>query len=135
MADIPPATTAWEQLGGAAGIEGLVRTFVDRMWTDFIIGFQFEGRDKERIVRHEVEHAARIFGADVAYTGRPIGAVHRPLRINRGQFRRRLAVLATVLREAGVPEPLIEQWLAHDRRLEAAITDGTDCVDHGSSEP
>jgi hemoglobin len=135
MADSPGEATAWDQLGGAPGIEALVRAFVDRMWTDFIIGFQFEGRDKERIVRHEVEHAARIFDGDVVYTGHPIGAVHRPLRINRGQFRRRLAVLATVLREAAVPEPLIERWLAHDRRLEAAITDGTDCVDHGSSGP
>ena len=118
----------YERLGGHEGLERLVRAFIDRAFDDMIIGFTFVGKDKERIVRHEVEHASGNLGGPSAYTGRPVARVHRPLRINRGQFRRRLALLRTVLREQGVEEDIIDRWVAADRRLEEAIVDGTDCV-------
>lgn len=122
-----PATD-FEDVGGAAGVERLVAAFLDRVYSDMIIGFLFEGRDRARILRHEVEHATRLLGGPSAYTGRPLAATHRPLRINRGQFRRRLALLRTVLREQGVDEAIVGRWVAHDARLEAVITDGTDCA-------
>lgn len=118
----------YERLGGDAALERIVRAFIDRVFDDFIIGFAFVGKDRERIIRHEVEHAAGNLGGPSAYTGRPIAHVHHPLLINRGQFRRRLALLRTVLGEQGVDEDIIERWVAADRRLEEAIVDGTDCV-------
>jgi hemoglobin len=120
-------STDYARIGGAEGLERLVRAFVDRVFDDLIIGFHFIGRDRERIVRHEVEHAAGHLGGPPAYTGRPIARVHRPLPINRGHFRRRLALLRTVLREQEVPEDIIERWIEADRRLEEAVVDGTDC--------
>lgn len=109
-------------------LPALVERFVDRMFADFIVGFLFEGRDRDRIVRHELELARKhLFGVG-GYTGRPIGPLHRALKLNRGHFRRRLAVLRTVLREEGVPEPVIARWITHDAALEGALTDGTDCV-------
>lgn len=118
----------YERLGGAEGLEVLIRAFLGRVFSDMIIGFVFEGRDHERIVRHEIEHAARLLGGPAAYTGRPLGAAHRPLRINQGQFRRRLALLRTTLREHGVDEAIVQRWIAHDQRLLAVITDGSDCL-------
>lgn len=118
----------YDDIGGHEGLERVVRAFVDRVFDDMIIGFLFIGKDRERVVRHEVEHAAEHLGGPSAYTGRPIARVHRPLRINRGQFRRRLALLRTVLREQGVDEAIVERWIEADRRLEPAITDGTECV-------
>ena len=115
-------------MGGAEGVQRLMERFLDRVHGDMIIGFLFEGRDRDRILRHEVEHATRLLGGPGAYTGRPLHVAHKPLRINAGQFRRRLALLRTVLREAEVPEPIVERWIAHDRRLAPAITDGTDCT-------
>jgi len=115
-------------LGGREGVERLVRAFVHRFAQDFIIGYLFEGRDLERIILHETEHALQHLGAEVAYTGRPIAAVHRPLRINAGHFRRRLAILRTVLTEQGVRPPVIDRWIQADRQLMAAIVDGTDCA-------
>jgi hemoglobin len=125
----------YERLGGGPGVERLVRAFLARVFDDLIIGFQFEGRDHERIVRHEVEHATRLLGGPAAYTGRPLGAAHRPLKINRGQFRRRLAILRTVLREQGVEEEVIGRWIAHDEQLLGVITDGTDCLPTSPTEP
>jgi hemoglobin len=120
--------TLFERAGGEAGVAAVVDRFVDRMFDDRIIGFLFVGKDRERIKRHEIEHAARALGADVRYTGRPIPELHRPLRINAGQFRRRLALLRQELERAGAPADVIEQWLEGQRRMERLITDGTDCV-------
>jgi hemoglobin len=120
--------TPFEQLGGERGVRALVERFVDRQFEDRIIGFLFVGKDRARIVQHEYEHAAASLGADIPYTGRPIVPLHRPLRINAGQFRRRLALLRQELERAGVAEALVEAWLAPQRRMEAAITDGTDCA-------
>ncbi|HHO54706.1 MAG TPA: hypothetical protein ENK18_28500, partial [Deltaproteobacteria bacterium] len=108
--------------------------FVSRMHGDFIVGYLFEGRALDRIVQHEAELAISHLGGEASYTGRPIGAVHRPLRINRGHFRRRLAILRTLLSERGVPEDIIERWIAHDAALEAVVTDGIDCVPGGPDQ-
>lgn len=126
MSDTP---SDYDRLGGHEGLTALVRAFVDRVFDDFIIGFQFEGKDRGRIVSREVEHAATHLGGPKTYAGRPVSQVHRPLKINRGQFRRRLAILRTVLTEHGVDDEIIERWVAADRRLEPAIVDGTDCVE------
>jgi len=120
--------TDYERIGGSAGLEPLIEAFIDRVFDDFIIGFLFIGKDRARIVRHEIEHAAGHLGGPTAYTGRPIPQVHRPLRINAGHFRRRLAILRTVLREQGVDEEVVDRWVASNQRLQASITDGTDCV-------
>ncbi len=120
--------TPWERLGGEEPVRALVRDFVDRVFDDFVIGFLFQGRDRERIVTHELELASAHLGGPRAYGGRPIGQVHRPLKINRGHFRRRLAILRTVLREHHVPVDIVEGWVGHDAALEAVVTDGTECV-------
>lgn len=118
----------YERLGGHEGVRVLVDAFLDAVFGDFIIGFHFEGRDTDRIRAHELEHAVALLGGPSAYTGRPIGKVHQPLRINRGQFRRRLVILRSVLESHDVDPAIIERWLAHDQRLEPAITDGTECT-------
>ncbi|GDX79352.1 hypothetical protein LBMAG42_11630 [Deltaproteobacteria bacterium] len=109
-------------------MRAIVDGFVDRMAGDFVIGFFFAGRDLERIKLHEYEHAAASLGAGTPYTGKPIVPTHRGLRINAGQFRRRLALLRGQLQAAGVPADVEEVWLGEQLRLQAAMTDGTDCT-------
>lgn len=120
--------TDYELLGGHDEVHRLVDAFLDAVFADFIIGFHFEGRDLERIRRHELEHAVGLLGGPSEYSGRPIGKLHQPLRINRGQFHRRLAILRSVLGREGVPAEIVERWVAFDARFEAAVTDGSDCV-------
>ncbi|MCB9676814.1 MAG: hypothetical protein H6737_16985 [Alphaproteobacteria bacterium] len=109
-------------------LERVVDVFVDRMFDDFVIGFRFDGKDRVRVKRHEFELARKHVLGTGSYTGRPIGPLHRAMRINAGQFRRRLAILRTVLREHGVEDGIIDAWIEHDRKLEPVLTDGTDCV-------
>ncbi len=120
--------TAFERTGGESVVRAIVDRFVDRAFDDRIIGFFFAGKDRDRVKLHEYQHAAGLLGAPVPYTGRPIPALHRPLRINGGQFRRRLALLKQEIERANVPPEIAEEWLEGQRRMEGAITDGTDCA-------
>jgi truncated hemoglobin YjbI len=120
--------TPFARAGGEPVVRAIVERFVDRQFDDRIIGFFFAGKDREEIKLREYEHAAGALGATVTYGGRPIPALHRPLRINAGQFRRRLALLRQEIERAAVPEDVAELWLEGQRRMERAITDGTDCA-------
>lgn len=122
----------YERLGGEVGLVELVGAFVDRVWDDFIIGFLFEGRDRDALKRREYEFASGHLGGPKLYSGRPLGQVHKPLKINDGHFRRRMAILTTLLRERSVPEDIIGRWLEHDGKLRAMITTGEDCTDDSS---
>jgi truncated hemoglobin YjbI len=124
--------TPFQRAGGEPVVRAIVDRFVDRQFEDRIIGFFFDGKDRARVKTHEYAHAAGVLGADVPYEGRPVPALHRPLRINAGQFRRRLALLQQQIDAAGVPPDVRELWLDAQRRMERAITDGTDCGPPGA---
>ena len=118
----------YERLGGEATLKRVVGRFVDRFFADFIIGFLFEGKDRDRIVTHETALATAHLGGPRAYLGRPIGPMHQALKINTGHFRRRHAILRQVLAEEGVPADVIERWIAYEQTLEPVITTNEDCV-------
>ncbi len=124
-----------ERLGGPAGVHRILDAFVRRAASDFIIGFFFQGRDLERIARHEAELVIERFGGGPAYRGRPLDRVHRPLRINRGHFRRRLAILQRVLEEHGVPEDIARRWIEEERSLAPLVTNDQDCTGPAREEP
>ena len=110
-------------------MHALMERFVATCFDDFIIGFMFIGKDRARILRHEVEHATRGLGGGGAYTGRPLRTAHAPLQINQGHFRRRLALLRSILLDEGVDADLVERWIARDAKLIGLITNGRDCVE------
>lgn len=109
-------------------MRAVIERFVARMAQDTIIGFFFTGKDLDRVVQHEYEHAARVLGAPIVYTGRPIPELHRALRINNGQFRRRLALLRQELQREGIPADISAVWIEAQERMQRMITDGTDCA-------
>ena len=119
----------FEALGGREGVYALVERFVRRSASDFIVGFFFEGKDLERIIFHETELACMHLGGPSVYTGRSLESAHKPLKINRGHFRRRLAILRTTLVEAGIDEAIIERWLAINQAEESRVVEDRDCVD------
>ncbi len=117
----------YERIGDAE-LREAVEAYVQRFAADFIIGFMFEGKDLQRIALHEYQLAASHLGASVAYQGRSLRGAHTRLPINAGHFRRRLAIVRTVLTERGIDADIIERWVEWERGLEAAVTDGTDCT-------
>lgn len=121
--------TDYERIG-AEKLIAILEDFVTLVAQDFIIGFMFQGKDHRRIVSKEVEHAAAHLGGPRNYTGRPLAQVHKPLPINLGHFRRRIALLRKVLAQHQVDEDIIERWVRHNEALIDQIVDRPiDCVD------
>ena len=121
--------TDFEAVGGKERVTLIIRSFVELSAKDFIVGFFFQGKDLERIILHETELACAHLGGPSRYTGKTLRAAHRPLKINRGQFRRRLAILKTTLENYDVDPSIIDRWLAANRALEDQVVINRDCVD------
>lgn len=118
----------WARLGGEPAARRLITAFIDRVFADSIIGFRFVGVDRAALIEREIEHLSGILGGELRYGGRPLPGVHRPHRINRGQFRRRLAIARTVGAELGIDPEVIAEWNRREAAMEAVITTGLDCV-------
>lgn len=112
----------FERLGGEGPVRSIMEDFVDRLFSDIMIGFHFRGADRDRIKAMEYLHAARHLGADVVYTGKPMRSAHAPHRILGGHFLRRIKVLDDVLRAHGVPDDIREAWVAHNVALRPLVT-------------
>lgn len=112
----------FERLGGEARLRAIIDDFVERAFGDMMIGFFFRSASKARVKEKEYEHAAQWLGADVQYTGRPLRDAHGKHPIMGGQFNRRRRLLEQTLRDHGVDEVLISQWLAHQDSLRGEIT-------------
>jgi hemoglobin len=127
--------TLFDELGGEPVLRSIVARFVDRMFTDPMIGFFFRKANRERVKEKEYELAAQHLGAAVEYTGRPIQQVHAAHPIMGGQFARRLELLRQTLIEAGAPESVVSHWIRHTEGLRSLVTrDGSgECV--GPSAP
>src|SRR5262245_42963529 len=112
----------FDQLGGEPVLRSVIRTFVDRMFSDPMIGFLFRNASAQRVADKEYELAAQHLGArDVVYTGKPLAAAHAPHRILDGQFARRLHILRRTLEEAGAPPAVIAHWLGFTERLKPLV--------------
>ena len=111
----------FETLGGEEGLRAIVDRFVDRVFSDVMIGFIFRGKNEARIREMEYQLAAEQLGGPVVYGGRDIGQVHAPLPIMGGHFDRRRQILIDTLREYEVPEDVQEVWIAHVDRLRHQI--------------
>ncbi len=121
------AVTDYDSIGDEK-LRDITGELVSRFADDFIIGFLFLDRNLENIARREYQLAAVHLGGPVKYEGRPLPRVHRPLQINKGQFRRRLAIVRTVLAEFEVDPAIIERWVAYEASLEKSIVNGDDCI-------
>lgn len=124
-------TSHFAKLGGEEAVRGIIEDFVNRVYQDPIIGFFFLAIDKQALIGHEYTFAARHLGGDVAYSGRPLRQAHSKHPINKGQFHRRMWLLEQTLQDHHVPEEIVAEWMAHNRKLESLVTDGTDCAPSG----
>ena len=123
------ATTLYQKLGGEAKLREIIDTFVERIFSDRMIGFFFRNADKDRIKEMEFQLTAQFLGAEIKYEGRPLQEVHAKHPIMGGQFMRRLQILRETLEQYEVPEEVREALLSHVEYLRPLITQdaGSDC--------
>ena len=123
------AESLFEKLGGESGLRAIVNAFIDRVFEDRMIGFFFRNADRARIKEMEYQLAAGFLGADIKYSGRPLGKAHINHPIMGGHFARRRQILKETLEVYQVAEEIQAAWLQHTDSLRPLITPetGSDC--------
>jgi hemoglobin len=116
------AESLFEKLGGESGLRAIVNAFIDRVFEDRMIGFFFRNADRARIKEMEYQLAASFLGADIKYTGRPLGKAHVNHPIMGGHFARRRQILKETLEVYQVAEEIKAAWLHHTDSLRPLIT-------------
>lgn len=101
------APTLFERIGGADAVETVVDTFYGRVLADPALAHYFEGRDMERLKRHQRLFVGQALGAKQPYPGRTMQRAHRSLAITSEAFDRVVAHLADALADAGLDEGTI----------------------------
>jgi hemoglobin len=122
---------------GDAKLRAVIEDFYSRVFGDVMIGFLFEGKDRQRLIDKEYEFTAHLLGADVKYTGRPMRVAHAQSPIFGGHFERRLQILRETLRDHAVDADVAKAWIDHSLALRAQITKdkGSECKDTAAVAP
>ena len=128
--------TLFEQIG-ATKLRAVVTAFYARVFGDVMIGFMFEGKDRQRLIDKEYELVAALLGAGIKYTGRPMPVAHAAHTIFGGHFERRMQLLRNTFAAEGVPPDVATAWLDHSESLRSQVTKdrGSECATTASSEP
>ena len=123
------AKNLFERLGGEQKLKEIVDSFIDQVFADRMIGFFFRNADRARIKELEYQLAAEFLGADVKYTGRPLGKIHANHPIMGGHFARRRQILKETLESFQVAEEIKSALLNHTDQLRHLITPetGSEC--------
>lgn len=121
--------TPYDEMGGEAAVRAIIDDFIDRVFSDIMIGFHFRNANKKRIKETEFQLAAESLGADIKYKGKDLFEIHANHHIVGGHFMRRLKILENTLKDHQVAPHLIDIWLADNEGLRHEITGdkGGDC--------
>jgi hemoglobin len=123
---------------GAAPLRAVIAEFYRRVFGDVMIGFMFQGKDRQHLIDREYELTAALLGAPgVTYTGRPMRVAHAQHTIFGGHFERRLQILRDTLRDHAVDPDVQAAWLDHQLALRDQITRdrGSECKDTAAAGP
>ena len=122
---------------GETKLRAVLADFYDRVFRDVMIGFMFQGKDKQHLIDREYEMTAKMLGAAVAYTGRPMRTAHAQHTIFGGHFERRLQILRETLADHDVDPEVREVWIDHTLALRPQITrdQGSECKDTAETRP
>lgn len=115
----------FDKLGGESRLRSIIDTFVNRVFEDRMIGFFFRNADRRRIKELEYELTANFLGADIEYSGRPLGKVHANHPIMGGHFARRRQILSETLDFYQVPAEIKSAIIEHTDALRSQITPET----------
>jgi len=120
----------FDRIGGDE-LRAVITDFYDRLFADVMIGFLFQGKNKRTLIQREWELIARLLGADVPYTGRPMRVAHAQVPILGGHFERRLQILRHTLAGHAVEADIQNAWIRHSLALRSQVTgdQGSECKD------
>ena len=129
--------SAFDQIGPVA-LRAVLVDFYDRVFRDVMIGFMFQGKNKQHLIDREYEFTAGFLGApDVKYTGRPMRTAHAQHTVFGGHFERRLQILRETMADHHVVAEVQQAWIDHTQALRPQITrdQGSECKDTSAAGP
>lgn len=98
-----PTTTTYDQLGGAAGIEGIVDDLLEQIVEDERINFQFAETDIVRLRSMLIEQFCAESGGPCTYSGLSMQESHAGRNIDSAQFNALVEDLIKVMTARRVP--------------------------------
>jgi hemoglobin len=126
----------FDKIGGDP-LRAVINDFYARIFSDVMIGFMFQGRDRAHLIERECELVAALLGAPgVTYKGRSMPTAHAQHTIFGGPVERRLQILRETLRDHAVDPAVQDAWIEHTLSLRAQITrdKGSECKDTGEAD-
>ena len=122
---------------GETKLREVLTDFYARVFSDVMIGFMFQGKNRQHLIDREYEFTANLLGGGVKYTGRPMRTAHAQHTIFGGHFERRLQILRETLRDHAVDPDVQQVWIDHTLALRDQITrdKGSECKDTSAATP
>jgi truncated hemoglobin YjbI len=120
--------TPYDAIGGEASVRAVLSTLYDGLFVDPIVGFLFEGKDKERIIERQVAFTCQFLGGPQRYEGLPLPAAHAALPLLPGHFDRRHRLLEQALEKHRVPPAVRVAWLRIDQGLRSSVLAAGACA-------
>ncbi|MBI3557824.1 MAG: group 1 truncated hemoglobin [Deltaproteobacteria bacterium] len=118
----PALGALFSSIGGEASLDQILARFYQKMSTDVLLGFFFDGCDVLAIARMQKSFLMRAWGVSQSYAGKSPADAHAKLPpILKGHFDRRLVLLAETLREFKVGENEIALWVSFEEKFRAAV--------------
>ena len=111
----------YDAIGGEGRVREVLQSLYDCLFTDPMIGFLFEGKDKAHIVEQQLAFTCRFLGGPQIYEGKPLPVAHADLPLLPGHFDRRHRLLEQVLDERRVPQDVKRVWLQIDEALRPSV--------------
>jgi hemoglobin len=105
---IAPASSLYDQVGGAPAVQLLVDRFYEHLWADASLQKYFNGIDRNELKRHQRMFLNLALGGGEPYTGQPLPQAHRDLRIDDAAFDKVADYLRMTMREIEIDEPVIK---------------------------
>ena len=106
-------------------IREILKDFYDKVFDDILIGYLFHHREKKELVELQLSFTLPLLGYGGSYQGRPIRAVHRPLKLRKAQFLRRQLLLKEALMASSLDEEIARKWLDLENRLMSHVLDSS----------
>ena len=112
----------YSELGGETQLREILNEFYRRMSEDILIGYFFTGKDLHAIAEKQLEFLLVAMGIKSQYTGKSPSSAHLELPpILKGHFDRRLVILKETLKDYGLPEDLIKNWIEFENAFRNVI--------------
>ncbi len=125
VASIAPDPELWAALDQGAGLTVILTDFYDRVFADTRLRPFFHNVTKRRVIEKQYEFLHELFtGNDVYFGLRPFNA-HHWMVISDDLFDYREALFEDCIRRYGLPQHLIQRWLAIHERFRADIVKAT----------